>query len=70
VICIASSDEQHVGEVRRCLDLGAHKVQIDVTEARLSLKYDPSGDMLNSFMELINKCLAHFTESQPSGSFT
>ena len=53
--------EQHVGEVRRCLDLGAYKVQIDFTEARLSIKYDPSGDMLNSFVELINQCLAHFS---------
>lgn len=56
--------EQHVGEVRRCLDLGAHKVQIDFTEARLSIKYDPSGDMLNSFVEIINKCLAHFNDEE------
>ncbi len=56
--------EQHVGEVRRCLDLGAHKVQLDFTEARLSLKFDPSGEMLNSFIELINKCLAHFTDKE------
>ena len=50
--------EQHVGEVRRCLDLGAYKVQIDFTEARLSLKLDPSGELLDSFVDLINKCLA------------
>lgn len=56
--------EQHVSEVRRCLDLGAHKVQIDFTEARLSIKYDPSGDMLNSFVELINNCLAHFNDEE------
>ena len=56
--------EQHVSEVKRCLDLGAHKVQIDFTEARLSIKYDPSGDMLNSFIELINKCLSHFTDEE------
>ena len=56
--------EQHVGEVRRCLDMGAHKVQIDFTEARLSIKYDPSGDMLNSFVGLINKCLAYFNEDE------
>jgi len=55
---------QHVGEVRRCLDLGAHKVQIDFTEARLSIKYDPSGDMLKSFVDLINKCLAHFNDDE------
>lgn len=56
--------QQHVSEVRRCLDLGAHKVQIDFTEARLSIKYDPSGDMLNSFVELINKCLTHFNDEE------
>lgn len=57
---------QHVGEVRRCLDLGAHKVQLDFTEARLSIKYDPSGEMLNSFVGLINKCLAYFNEEEIS----
>lgn len=55
---------EHVGEVRRCLDLGAHKVQIDFTEARLSIKYDPSGAMLNSFIDLINGCLANFSEQE------
>lgn len=56
--------EQHISEVKRCLDLGAHKVQIDFTEARLSIKYDPSGGMLNSFVELINKCLSNFTDEE------
>lgn len=56
--------EQHVGEVKRCLDLGAYKVQLDFTEARLSLKLDPTGEMLNSFVDLINKCLTHFTDEQ------
>ncbi len=56
--------EQHIGEVQRCLKLGAHKVQIDFTEARLSLKLDPSGEMLRSFIDLINKCLAHFTDEE------
>jgi methionine synthase II (cobalamin-independent) len=53
---------EHVGEIRRCLDKGAHKVQIDFTEGRLSLKLDPSGGLLKSFIELINKGLAHFDE--------
>jgi len=56
--------QQHVGEVKRCLELGAHKVQIDFTEARLSLKLDPSGELLNSFVDLINKCLSHFNEEE------
>lgn len=56
--------EQHVGEVKRCLELGAHKVQLDFTEARLSLKLDPSGELLTSFVDLINKCLTHFTDEE------
>lgn len=56
--------EQHVGEIRRCLDLGAYKVQIDFTEARLSLKLDPSGELLDSFVDLINKCLANFSDEE------
>ncbi len=55
---------QHVSEVRRCLEAGAYKVQLDFTEARLSLKFDPSGAMLKSFVDLINKCLAHFNEDE------
>ena len=56
--------EQHVTEVKQCLELGAHKVQLDFTEARLSLKLDPSGELLTSFVDLINKCLTHFTEEE------
>ncbi|KZN36265.1 hypothetical protein N480_18000 [Pseudoalteromonas luteoviolacea S2607] len=56
--------KEHVSEVKRCLALGAHKVQIDFTEARLSLKLDPSGGMLQSFVDLINTCLAEFSESE------
>lgn len=56
--------KQHVAEIRRCLDLGAHTVQIDFTEARLSLKLDPSGELLESFVVLINKCLSHFNDEE------
>jgi 5-methyltetrahydropteroyltriglutamate--homocysteine methyltransferase len=55
--------EEHVDEVRRCLDLGAHKVQIDMTEGRLSLKVDPSGELLESMVELINTGLENFSEA-------
>lgn len=55
---------QHVQEIKRCLALGAHKVQIDFTEARLSLKIDPSGQLLRSFVALINKCLASFSPQE------
>ncbi len=56
--------EQHTNEVRRCLQKGAHKVQIDFTEGRLSLKLDPSGQLLKSFAELINMGLAQFNEEE------
>ncbi|TMP30623.1 5-methyltetrahydropteroyltriglutamate--homocysteine methyltransferase [Pseudoalteromonas rubra] len=61
---VADLVTEHVGEVRRCLDLGAHKVQLDFTEARLSLKLDPSGQTLKSFVGLINKCLSHFSDEE------
>src|SRR5687768_13084030 len=32
---------EHETEVRRCLQKGAHKVQIDFTEGRLAIKIDP-----------------------------
>lgn len=56
--------EQHANEVRCCLRKGAHKVQIDFTEGRLSLKLDPSGQLLKSFVELINMGLAEFNEEE------
>src|SRR5204862_1975206 len=38
---------EHETEVRRCLQKGAHKVQIDFTEGRLAVKLDPSGNLLH-----------------------
>jgi 5-methyltetrahydropteroyltriglutamate--homocysteine methyltransferase len=52
---------EHHGEVRRCLDLGAHVVQIDFTEGRFAVKADPSGALLTSFIELNNLSLAKFS---------
>ncbi|HEV2695560.1 MAG TPA: cobalamin-independent methionine synthase II family protein [Verrucomicrobiae bacterium] len=52
---------EHEAEVRACLDKGAHKVQIDFTEGRLSVKLDPSGELLNSFIDLNNLGLARFS---------
>jgi 5-methyltetrahydropteroyltriglutamate--homocysteine methyltransferase len=48
-------------DIRRSLHQGAHCVQIDFTEARLSLKLDPSGGLLRSFVELNNSVLARFS---------
>ena len=50
-------------EIRGCLDRGA-EVQIDFTEARLSLKLDPSGGLLNAFVDLNNQVLGELTEEQ------
>jgi 5-methyltetrahydropteroyltriglutamate--homocysteine methyltransferase len=52
---------EHETEVRNCLRKGAHKVQIDFTEARLAVKIDPSGDLLHSFIDLNNLALARFS---------
>lgn len=51
-------------EIRSCLDAGAHRVQLDFTEGRLSLKLDPSGTLLDSFVTLNNKVLARFTAAE------
>ncbi len=56
--------DEHVGEVRRCLEKGAHAVQIDFTEGRLAVKLDPSGGLLQSFIELNNLALARFSPEE------
>ena len=59
--------EDLVGEaavdVGQCLDRGA-TVQIDFTEARLSVKLDPSKSLLRSFVDLNNRVLERFTAAQ------
>ncbi|WP_340681495.1 cobalamin-independent methionine synthase II family protein [Amycolatopsis coloradensis] len=51
-------------DIRRSLDAGADSVQIDFTEARLSLKLDPSGGLLKSFVDLNNTVLDRFSEEE------
>ena len=58
--------DEHETEVRRCLERGAHKVQIDFTEGRLAMKLDPSGELLNSFIDLNNLALARFSSEERS----
>jgi 5-methyltetrahydropteroyltriglutamate--homocysteine methyltransferase len=48
-------------DIRGALDAGADTVQIDFTEGRLSLKLDPSGGLLRSFISLNNQVLDRFT---------
>jgi 5-methyltetrahydropteroyltriglutamate--homocysteine methyltransferase len=53
-----------VADIRGCLKDGAFKVQIDFTEARLSLKLDPSGGLLEQFIGLNNRVLSQFAPSE------
>ena len=53
-------------DIRRCLNQGAHKVQIDFTEARLALKLDPSKELLRMFIDLNNKVLERFSAAERS----
>jgi 5-methyltetrahydropteroyltriglutamate--homocysteine methyltransferase len=52
-----------VSEIRGCLERGAI-VQIDFTEARLSIKLDPSKGLLDSFVDLNNRVLTQLTEQE------
>jgi 5-methyltetrahydropteroyltriglutamate--homocysteine methyltransferase len=51
-------------DIRGALDASAANVQIDFTEARLSLKLDPSGNLLRSFVALNNQVLESFTPKE------
>jgi 5-methyltetrahydropteroyltriglutamate--homocysteine methyltransferase len=48
-------------DIRGALEAGAASVQIDFTEGRLSLKLDPSGNLLRSFIALNNRVLDRFS---------
>jgi 5-methyltetrahydropteroyltriglutamate--homocysteine methyltransferase len=57
---------EHEIEIRRCLKKGAYRVQIDFTEGRLAVKIDPSGHLLNSFIDLNNLALSRFSVEERS----
>jgi len=52
------------GEIRRCLNKGAHVVQMDFTEGRLSIKLDPTRRLLQSFIDLNNLVLERFSAEE------
>jgi 5-methyltetrahydropteroyltriglutamate--homocysteine methyltransferase len=54
---------ESVSEIRGCIERGAI-VQIDFTEARLSLKLDPSRGLLNTFVDLNNRVLEQLTDAE------
>ena len=58
---LADLVDEAEADVRGALDAGAATVQIDFTEARLSLKLDPTGNLLRSFVTLNNQVLDRFS---------
>jgi 5-methyltetrahydropteroyltriglutamate--homocysteine methyltransferase len=52
------------GEIRRCLQKGAHVVQIDFTEGRLSIKLDPTRRLLESFIDLNSLLIERFSADE------
>jgi 5-methyltetrahydropteroyltriglutamate--homocysteine methyltransferase len=51
-------------DIRRCLARRAHVVQIDFTEGRLSVKLDPTRQLLKHFIDLNNRVLSRFSASE------
>lgn len=51
-------------DIRQCLEHGAYKVQMDFTEGRLSLKLDPSGNVLKQFIGLNNQVFDRFSSEE------
>lgn len=61
---LADLIDEAATDIRSALDAGAFCVQIDFTEARLSLKLDSSGGLLRSFIDLNNQVLDRFTAAE------
>src|SRR5207245_3362635 len=51
-------------DIRRCLAKGAHVVQLDFTEGRLAVKFDPTKVLLQMFVDLTNQVLERFTKEE------
>ena len=51
-------------DIRGALDGGAHNVQVDFTEGRLSVKLDPSKGVLSNFIDLNNRVLGRFSAEE------
>jgi 5-methyltetrahydropteroyltriglutamate--homocysteine methyltransferase len=63
---VADLLDEAEADIRGALDAGAHVVQLDFTEGRLSLKLDPSGTVLDDFIALDNQLLERFTDAERS----
>lgn len=55
---------ESAADIHRCLDGGAHNVQMDFTEGRLSVKLDPSKKILEQFIALNNQVLQRFSAEE------
>ncbi|MGH7901492.1 MAG: cobalamin-independent methionine synthase II family protein [Thermodesulfobacteriota bacterium] len=51
-------------DIRRCLEKGSFDVQIDFTEGRLSVKLDPTKQILREFISLNNRVLERFSSDE------
>ena len=61
---IADLLDEAEADIRGSLEGGADSVQIDFTEARLSLKLDPSGGLLRQFLDLNNTVIGRFSADE------
>ncbi|MFI0366532.1 cobalamin-independent methionine synthase II family protein [Actinomadura sp. 1N219] len=61
---LADLADEAEADIRGPLEAGAHVVQLDFTEGRLSLKLDPSGGVLDDFIALNNRVLERFTDDE------
>jgi 5-methyltetrahydropteroyltriglutamate--homocysteine methyltransferase len=61
---LADLVDEAEADIRQCLTGGADSVQIDFTEGRLSLKLDPSGGLLRTFVALNNQVLDRFSDQE------
>ena len=56
--------DEAAADIRSCFDAGAESVQVDFTEGRLALKLDPSGGLLQQFINLNNSVFARFSDEE------
>ena len=61
---IAELIDEAAADIKSALAAGAEVVQIDFTEGRLSLKLDPGGGLLKSFVDLNNQVLDRFSPNE------
>jgi len=61
---LADLADEAEADIRRSLDAGAHSVQLDFTEGRLSLKLDPSGGVLRELVRINNSVLERFSDDE------